>query len=261
MRADWKFRLAVDDRTAVGVYPIRVVTEAGASNPILFAVGQVAQAAEIEPNNTFDGAQPIANPSVVEGECSGNDEDFFRFKGRKDMRDRRRCGVLADRLGSRPDDPADDSPTVGSSPPRTIPRACSPTGTSRRSCRRTATTCWNSAIRGSPARAGRSIACWSARSRSPARLYPMALPRGQLAAIELRGGTLSGDRLFALRTPPTPYSRCSGPTIPARLLGDPAWADSDLDVELPAPVPLDQRDRRPGAGRSRAEAAAAVTAA
>ena len=82
----WKFRLTIDDRTAVGVYPIRVATEAGASGPILFAVGQVAQAAEIEPNNTIDGAQPIANPSVVEGECSGNDEDFFRFKGRKDMR-------------------------------------------------------------------------------------------------------------------------------------------------------------------------------
>jgi hypothetical protein len=46
----------------------------------------VARAEEIEPNNTIDGAQPIANPSVVEGECSGNDEDFFRFKGRKDMR-------------------------------------------------------------------------------------------------------------------------------------------------------------------------------
>ena len=50
----WKFRLTIDDRTAVGVYPIRVATEAGASGPILFAVGQVAQAAEIEPNNTIE---------------------------------------------------------------------------------------------------------------------------------------------------------------------------------------------------------------
>ena len=28
------------------------------------------------------------------------------------------------------------------------------------------------------------------------------------------------------------------PAIPARLLGDPAWADSGLDVELPSPVLL-----------------------
>ena len=69
-------------------------------------------------------------------------------------------------------------------------------------------------------------------------LYPMALPRGQLAAIELRGGTLSGDRLFALRTPADPLLAMYCPRIPARLLGDPAWADSDLDVELLAPVPL-----------------------
>ena len=43
----WKFRLTIADRTAVGVYPIWVATEAGASSPILFSVGQVARATEI----------------------------------------------------------------------------------------------------------------------------------------------------------------------------------------------------------------------
>src|SRR5205807_580139 len=68
--------------------------------------------------------------------------------------------------------------------------------------------------------------------------YPLALPRGQNTAMELRGGTLSGDRLFALRTPSDPLLAMFSPTIPARLLGDPAWADSELVVELPAPVLL-----------------------
>jgi hypothetical protein len=65
----------------------------------------------------------------------------------------------------------------------------------------------------------------------------MALPRGRLAAIELRGGTLSGDRLFALRTLADSLLAMFCPSIP-RLLGDPVWADSDLDVELLVPVPL-----------------------
>ena len=39
----WNVRLTVDARTAVGVYPVRVVTDSGVSNPILFAVGQVGQ--------------------------------------------------------------------------------------------------------------------------------------------------------------------------------------------------------------------------
>ena len=69
-------------------------------------------------------------------------------------------------------------------------------------------------------------------------VYPLALPRGQNAALELRGGTLSIDCLFALRTPSDPMRAMFHPSIPARLLGDPAWADSELDLELPTPVPL-----------------------
>ena len=106
--ANWKVRLAVDVRTAVGVYPIRVVTDSGVSNPILFAVGQVPQVPEVEPNNTFGTAQPIPNPVVVEGECSGNDEDFFRFTGRKGYRIVVDAVCAQDRIGSGPDGSADD---------------------------------------------------------------------------------------------------------------------------------------------------------
>src|SRR5262249_9198917 len=80
--AGWKVRLAIDAGTAVGVYPIRVVTDSGVSNPILFAAGQVPQVLEVESNDTFDKAQPIPSPVVVEGECSGNDEGFFRCSRR-----------------------------------------------------------------------------------------------------------------------------------------------------------------------------------
>ena len=127
-------------------------------------------------------------------------------------------------------------------------------GTSRRSCPRTGSTCWNSAIRDSQA-TGRAIYRLLVGAVPFAgEVYPLAMPRGQNTALELRGGTLSGDRLFALRAPSDPLLAMFSPTIPARLLGDPAWADSELDVELPTPVLLGTAAAVDRAGRSGAEA-------
>ena len=73
--------------TAVGVYPIRVQTDDGISNPFLLAVGQLPQVAEKEDNSTFETAQAIPEPPlVVEGGVAGNDVDFFRFHGKKGQR-------------------------------------------------------------------------------------------------------------------------------------------------------------------------------
>jgi hypothetical protein len=231
----WKVRLTVDRQTAVGVYPIRVVTESGVSNPILFAVGQVPQRHEIEPNNTFESAEPIPNVVVVEGECSGNDEDFFRFTGHKG--ERIVVDALCARIGSGVDPmirlttagqrlvaSADDTPGMFTDGYFTavlpedgtyVLQFCDSryAGTGRAVYR---------LLIGAIPFAGE--------------VSPLALPRGQNTALELRGGTLSGDRLFAVRTPSDPLLAMFYPAIPARLLGDPAWADSELDVELPMPV-------------------------
>ena len=235
--AIWKVRLAVEDRTAVGVYPIRVATDSGISHPILFAVGQVQQVAEAESNNTVETAQPIPNPIVVEGECAGNDEDFFRSPGRKG--DRIVVDALCARIGSGVDPmirlttaggrfvaSADDTPGLVTDGYLTVilpedgdyvVEFC------------------DSRFAGS-GRSGYRLLIGAVPFAAEA--FPIAMPRGQNAALELRGGTLSGDRLFALRTPADPLLAMFWPTIPARLLGDPAWADSDLDVELPVPVLL-----------------------
>ncbi len=83
----WKVKLTVASDVAVGVYPVRIQTEDGVSNPFLFAVGQLPQVAEKEENSTFELAQPIPEPPlVVEGKVAGNDVDFFRFRGRKGQR-------------------------------------------------------------------------------------------------------------------------------------------------------------------------------
>jgi hypothetical protein len=82
--SNWKLTVAVAPDVAVGVYPIRVQTDDGISNPFLWSVGQLPQIAEKEDNSTFEIAQLLPEvPVVVEGQIAGNDVDFFRFHGKK----------------------------------------------------------------------------------------------------------------------------------------------------------------------------------
>ena len=85
--SNWKFKLTVATDVALGVYPIRVQTDDGISNPFLLAVGQLPQVTEKEENSTFETAQLIPDlPLVVEGQVAGNDVDYFRFRGKKGQR-------------------------------------------------------------------------------------------------------------------------------------------------------------------------------
>ena len=84
--ATFRVRVTVDPTTPLGVYPLRVQTDLGLSSPFLLAVGQLAQVAEKEDNGTFETAQVIDTPVVVEGQASGNDVDCFRFHGKKHQR-------------------------------------------------------------------------------------------------------------------------------------------------------------------------------
>ena len=82
--ASWTFKLTVLPDVAVGVYPVRIQTDDGLSNPFLFAVGQLPQVSEKEDNTSFEAAQALpAPPLVVEGETAGNDVDYFKFAGKK----------------------------------------------------------------------------------------------------------------------------------------------------------------------------------
>jgi hypothetical protein len=81
--AKWTFSLDVAPETPIGVYVVRVQTDDGLSNPFLFAVGQVAQVAEVEDNNRFEIAQAVPSPCIVEGQTAGNDVDNFKFPGKK----------------------------------------------------------------------------------------------------------------------------------------------------------------------------------
>ena len=92
--------------TALGIYPVRVVTDEGLSDPFPLAVGQLPQIQEKEDNNNIDWkaneadwtAQRITLPTVIEGGLPEDNHDYFRFRGKKGQR------IVADiqcaRLGS-----------------------------------------------------------------------------------------------------------------------------------------------------------------
>ena len=92
--ATFNARITVDPLTTLGIYPVRVVTEEGLSDPFPLAVGQLPQIQEKEDNNNIDWqaneadwtAQRIALPTVIEGGLPKDDHDFFRFWGKKGQR-------------------------------------------------------------------------------------------------------------------------------------------------------------------------------
>lgn len=84
--SNWKLKLTVPTEVPLGIYPIRVKTDDGISNPFLLAVGQFPNVAEVEPNSHRDQAQAVPIPAVIEGQSAGNDVDFFKFNGRKGQR-------------------------------------------------------------------------------------------------------------------------------------------------------------------------------
>ena len=88
-------RITVHPLTPLGIYPVRVVTDDGLSDPFPLAVGQLPQIEEKEDNNNINAqaneadwtAQRITLPTVIEGGLPEDNHNFFRFRGKKDNRD------------------------------------------------------------------------------------------------------------------------------------------------------------------------------
>jgi hypothetical protein len=76
--------MAVD--VPAGQYDVRGLTSEGISNPRTFVVGLLPEANEVEPNNDFATAKPIAINSVVNGVSLPVDVDCFRFEAKKGRR-------------------------------------------------------------------------------------------------------------------------------------------------------------------------------
>jgi len=78
-------RLALDFTVAsdapLGEHYFRVVTPRGASNILLFRIGDLPHILEKEPNSTFDQAQEVTPPVTINGRLNvDGDFDFYRFQ-------------------------------------------------------------------------------------------------------------------------------------------------------------------------------------
>ena len=96
--AQIRLQLTPDATVPVGIYPLRLLTEEGVSAPFFFSIDVFPAVKEVEDNNTFDKAQKVPFPCVVDGQCAGGDVDHFRFPAKKGQR--LVIETLSARLGS-----------------------------------------------------------------------------------------------------------------------------------------------------------------
>jgi len=82
-----KFKVSIAGNTPVGSYDVRFVNKFGVSNPRIFAVGDLNEVTEKEPNNDVEPATRIDIGTTVNGVISApTDVDYFVFTGKKGQR-------------------------------------------------------------------------------------------------------------------------------------------------------------------------------
>ncbi|MBN9119114.1 MAG: pre-peptidase C-terminal domain-containing protein, partial [Planctomycetes bacterium] len=82
-----KFKVTVAADAPVGVHDLRVVGKWGISNPRAFAVGELPEVAEKEPNSDVPQAQRVELGTVADGVIADRtDVDYFAFAGKKGQR-------------------------------------------------------------------------------------------------------------------------------------------------------------------------------
>lgn len=84
--AQARFQITASPKTPIGFFLARLFGPEGVSGPAAIAVDPFVGAAEKEDNNTPEKAQPLAVPSVMDGQCAGGDLDFYRFEAKKGQR-------------------------------------------------------------------------------------------------------------------------------------------------------------------------------
>lgn len=105
------FLVELKGDASVGLYPVRVQTDEGLSNILLFSVGALPETSEAESelkepaekdrNDTIGSAQKIEPPMTINGTLRGPDQDFYRLTARAGQRlvfevEARRAGSAID---------------------------------------------------------------------------------------------------------------------------------------------------------------------
>ncbi len=103
------FLVEVPEDAKIGRYPVRVRTDDGISNVLLFAIGDFPEVSEDESqateptglNDSVDSAQAVETPATIQGRLIGPDRDYYKFKAKAGDRlvfeaDARRSGSAID---------------------------------------------------------------------------------------------------------------------------------------------------------------------
>jgi len=233
----WKLKITPAADTPVGVYVVRVRTDEGLSNPLLFAVGQVPQVAEKEDNGSFESAQVIPSPVVVEGQSAGNDVDYFRFAGKKGQR------IVVDAQCARIGSGVDPSIRLTTASHGFVASADDTPGLMT-DARLTAVL---------PEDTDYVIELSDSRYQGGARpiyrllvgplpvvdeVFPLGGRRGDTVGLELKGGTLPGPAIAAVTLRPAPGDGLDvvRPRLTNQTLGIASPGDPALDLESMPPL-------------------------
>jgi hypothetical protein len=82
-----RFKVTIPADTPPGLHDVRFVNKWGVSNPRVFAVGDLTEVLEKEPNNDLPEAQRVELNSTINGAISSpTDVDYYIFAGKKGQR-------------------------------------------------------------------------------------------------------------------------------------------------------------------------------
>jgi hypothetical protein len=238
--ASWKVRITPSPDTPVGVYVCRVRTDDGLSNPFLFAVGQVPQVQEKEDNGSFDLAQAIPSPVVVEGKSEGNDVDYFRFSGKKGQR------IVIDAQCSRIGSSVDPSIRLTTASHAYVASADDTPGLvtdARLVTTLPEDTDYVIELSDSQYQGGSKAIYRLLVGPVPVvdEVFPLGGRKGETIGLELRGGTLPAPGVAATTLAPNPNSDPNSfrPRLTNHTLGLASAGDPVLDVESIPPLAVD----------------------
>lgn len=233
--AVFRARIRVDPASPLGIYPVRVLTDEGMSEPFPLAVGQLAVVHEKEDNDDVDKtAQWVTIPTVIEGRLPVKDHDNFRFGGKKGQR------IVADlqsaRIGSGVDAEffmvsLDREFTTGVHPAMGDP-ADTPTFAVLPADGDYLFFVSHAAYR--PIKGGPRVYRLTLGALPAAgEVYPLGGRRGETIRVELRGGTLDGMAVVPVTLTPAPGESIVRVRAPTARLGPDG---SPLDIEALPPL-------------------------
>jgi Bacterial pre-peptidase C-terminal domain len=82
-----KFKVTIASSVPVGFHDVRLVNKWGVSNPRTFAVGDLDEVLEVEPNNDVPQAQKVALNTTINGSMANpTDVDYYVFPAKKGQR-------------------------------------------------------------------------------------------------------------------------------------------------------------------------------